>query len=206
MVHVTLLGASAFALSACEEERPDLTFFESVQQCRSAAANFESIAVADCDAAFATARQEHATLAPRYESAALCAEQHGADACAPQEQVLAAVGAADGSGEPQQVAQGGGSIFMPMLAGYMMGQMLRGGSPAYAGRPLYSDRQGALRTTDGQRQAFTRPGSTVKGSPASITPRTAAQPRPVMTRATVAQSGGFGATRTSSSSSRSFGS
>jgi uncharacterized protein YgiB involved in biofilm formation len=182
-----LMGAGAFTLAACEEPR-DLTFFENLDQCRSAAA-FAEFTSEDCDAAFRTALAEHATQAPRYESLALCEEQHGEGVCATPEN---AGGAPD---EPQ--TQSAGGSYMPFIMGYMMGNMMRSGAASYAGRPLYRDaRTGGLHSSGGDRMAFTAPGSKVSGTSAQIRPVTAARPAPPMTRAAVASAGGFGAART----------
>jgi uncharacterized protein YgiB involved in biofilm formation len=187
-----LTGAGALALAGCDEPR-DLTFFESAEQCRGAA-GFSDFAEADCEAAFATAQAEHATQAPRYDSLSLCEERHGEGACAPP---------AEAGGAPDDArAQGGGASFMPFLMGYMMGNMMSSGAAAYAGRPLYRDAAtGGLRTSEGRPMAFGAPGSRVAGSAAQIRPVTAARPVAPMTRATVAERGGFGAARTGASRS-----
>ena len=103
-------------------------------------------------------------------------EQHGEGAC----------------GSEAAAAQGGsGSIFMPLLAGYLIGNMLGGRSGMAASQPLYktsdgrftnaarsstfSTNKGAAKLNTSQ---FTRPASTVGKTP--------------MTRATAASRGGFG--------------
>lgn len=191
-VRTALLGASAFALSACGDNGEDLTYFETVEQCRSAALA-ATFAPEDCDAAFAEVLEKHAVLAPRYESRELCEEQHGAEACA----------AADEAGATTAEA-GQGSVFMPLLAGYMMGSMLSGNR--YGGAPLYRDAGGRVLGAGGRPYAFQGPGSTVRGSAAAVQPLAAAtKPPPVMTRAMIAERGGFGAARTSAAGRTGFG-
>lgn len=182
-VRTTLLGATAFTLVACDEP-PDLTYFDSVDQCKSAAFA-ESFEPDACDVAFEQALAEHAVLAPRYESLELCESQHGDGACGVPEVA---------GGEPDQEQTAGGPSFMPFFMGYMMGSMLSGGM---GGSALYRDTQGRQFSTSGQGYNFQGAGSTVKGSPSAIRPLPSniRQP-PVMTRAAVAQRGGFGAART----------
>lgn len=191
-VRTTLLGASAFALAACSDDREDLTYFETVEQCRSAALA-QPFTPEDCDAAFAHAIEKHAVLAPRYESLELCEEQHGAEACAVGEE-----------GTETTAQAGAGSFFMPLLAGYMMGSMLSGNS--YGGAPLYRDANGRFYGAGGRSYAFQGAGSTVRGSAAAVQPlASTARPPAVMTRAAVAERGGFGASRTNAATRTSFG-
>jgi uncharacterized protein YgiB involved in biofilm formation len=191
-VRTALLGASAFALSACGDTGEDLTYFETVEQCRSAAFA-EPFSPEDCDAAFAQAREKHEVLAPRYESRALCEEQHGEEACVVADEADATA-AEDGQG----------SVFMPLLAGYMMGSMLSGNR--YGAAPLYRDASGRVLGAGGRPYAFQGPGSTVRGSAAAVQPLAAAtRPPPVMTRAMIAERGGFGAARTSAAGRTGFG-
>jgi uncharacterized protein YgiB involved in biofilm formation len=191
-VRTALVGASAFALTACGDNGEDLTYFETVEQCRSAAlaATFEP---EDCDAAFAQVLEKHEVLAPRYESRELCQEQHGEEACVTGEEAGATT-----------AETGQGSFFMPLLAGYMMGSMLSGNR--YGAAPLYRDAGGRVLGAGGRPYAFQGPGSTVRGSAAAVQPLAAAtKPPPVMTRAMIAERGGFGAARTSAAGRSGFG-
>lgn len=191
-VHIALVGASAFALSSCGDSGEDLTYFETVEQCRSAASS-EAFSPQDCDAAFAQALEKHEILAPRYKSEELCTEQHGEEACVAAEEAEATTAQA-----------GQGSFFMPLLAGYMMGSMLSGNQ--YGGAPLYRDASGRVLGAGGRSYAFQSPGSSVRGSAAAVQPLAAgSKPPPVMTRAMVAERGGFGAARTSSVGRAGFG-
>lgn len=210
-----LFGASVAVLAACEEQR-DLTFFENVEQCRATAVSLAKFAPEDCDRAFATAMTEHATEAPRYDSLALCEAQHGPGVCgrpeqtggapdavaasAPASRVADDAAATEATGQTETQTAGGGSSFMPFLMGYMMGNMLSGATgSAYAGRPLYRDARGGMFTSDGRAQNFAGPGSTLRASPSVLTPRTGVAPKAPMTRAMVAERGGFGAARTAAS-------
>lgn len=196
-VRASLLGAAAFALTACEEP-VDLTFFVDAEQCRSAAAESSEFSEGDCDRAFEQAAAEHAVLAPRYDDFALCEEQHGEGACATSQ---AAGGIADGlppEGAEAAQASGGGASFMPFFMGYMMGNMLSSNRPGgYAGRPVYQDAKGQFFSTDGRSFGFAGPGSKVSGYASQMQSPNLTRVAPPMTRAVVQARGGFGAARAS---------
>jgi uncharacterized protein YgiB involved in biofilm formation len=187
-VRSALVGVSAFALAGCEEQA-DLSFFQSAEQCRAAAANGSEFATAgfsaaDCEAAFETAIEEHAVLAPRYDELALCEEQHGEGACGTPEEAGGAV---------EEASRG--PVFMPFFMGYMMGSMLSGNRSAVLGRPLYADTKGGLYSSTGQRMGFAGPGSVVKTSPSVLRPPANPRIAAPMTRSVVTARGGFGAAR-----------
>jgi len=193
----TLTGA-AVVLAGCAEETRDVTFFESEAQCVSAASFNDGFTEADCAQAFAEVGREHALTAPRYDSRAVCEEQHGPGACGTEAAALAQA-EVDPTADVQTA--GGGSVFMPFLAGYMMGSLLSG--PGYAGaKPLYPGRDGALRSASGARFPFAGAGSTVRAPATALAPTSRSRPAAPMSRATVAQRGGFGAARTSSGGMR----
>ncbi|MEQ9387306.1 DUF1190 domain-containing protein [Marinovum algicola] len=175
-VAIAIVGAAAFTLAGCEEEKVDAAAFPDLQSCRDAAGLNSAFTAQQCETAFAEAEALHVEAAPRYDSLAVCEEQHGEGAC----------------GSEAAAAQGGsGSIFMPLLAGYLIGNMLGGRSGMAASQPLYktsdgrftnaarsstfSTNKGAAKLNTSQ---FTRPASTVGKTP--------------MTRATATSRGGFG--------------
>ncbi|MGP9803573.1 DUF1190 domain-containing protein [Paracoccus sp. NSM] len=186
-VALTILGAAAFTVAGCREEQVDAQAFPDLASCQAAAAQGGLFTAAECDQAFAEAAALHVEAAPRYDSLEVCEEQHGAGNC----------------GSEAQQAGGSGSIFMPLLAGYLIGSMLgRATAGQAAAQPMYRNAQGgytnAARTTNfgsntGRAtvggQQFTRPAATAGQAP--------------MTRATAASRGGFGST--GSSAARSIG-
>ena len=130
----------------------------------------------DCETAFDAAQTLHVESAPRYDSLEVCEEQHGEGAC----------------GSEEAATQGGsGGIFMPLLAGYLIGNMMSNRAGMAAAQPLYktsdgrftnaarsstySTNRGAAKLSTSQ---FTRPSTTIGKTP--------------MTRATAASRGGFG--------------
>lgn len=179
-VALAILGAAAFGLAGCTEEEVDAQAFPDLKSCQEAAGLSSTFSATDCATAFAEAETLHVEAAPRYDSLAVCEEQHGAGAC----------------GSEQQAQPGGsGSIFMPLMMGYLIGNML-GGGRGPAAQPLY-------RTPDGK---FTNAaGSSVYSSNAGKGKLSASQfarpantiDKPPMTKATAQSRGGFGASNSS---------
>jgi uncharacterized protein YgiB involved in biofilm formation len=132
--YVTFLvaGAATAALTACDQggAPEDVVLYADPAACAKDAGD------ALCNQAYATARNEHIQLAPKFATQAEC-ETAGFAQC---EQAEA------------RTAEGGqGSFFMPMMMGYMMGRMLSPGAAALPGqtprptaRPIYGDRSGYL--------------------------------------------------------------
>lgn len=80
-----------------------------------------------CEAARTQAAAEHREKAPRYASAEQCRTENK---------------------ECEEVrTSSGGSYFMPMMMGFMMGRMLGGGGYGVGSRPVYTDSQGYATTT-----------------------------------------------------------
>ncbi len=167
---IALLGAaSVIALAGCQEEQAEIVVFDDRAACEASGTEAEV-----CEAQYAQAAAEHDETAPRYDAVAVCEAEHGASACIEDEQ------------RP--------SIFMPLMAGFLMGQVLSGG---FASRAMVPAAGTGYSTTDGGTRASSLSGrgtvaaSTLTSRGAST--RTAAP----MTRSSVARGGGFGASRTS---------
>lgn len=188
-VALFLAGATAMTLSACQEEKVDAQSFPDLQSCV-AAANENGIwfTEADCRAQFAAAEAAYVETAPRYESQALCEQEHGEGKCG-ADPVAAPTG-------------GGGGIFMPLLTGFLIGNMLsRGG---VFGQPLLNTRGGGYATPSGN-QTFASNNARGKVAPANFARATPTVGRPPMTQADVARRGGFGASRTQGGTKKVFG-
>lgn len=190
---ILMVPAASLALAGCGEKPAEVQVFNTPDEC---AAYYNP--PAECKAAFDEAKALHPQVAPRYTSKQACESDFGAGMCetAP---VLAAT--ENGSTQTQQSS----GFFMPMMMGFMAGQMLnRGGAmtapqqqTASATRnsvptqPLYKSRddRSTFRTATNTAVA-TQPGLT------SIKP-SAVQPKPAM----LARRGGFGAQAAARSSS-----
>lgn len=133
---VTLLsmGTAALALTACDDPA-ETAVFESVQQCLDSGLYDSNT----CRTQYADAAKAHVQAAPRFASAAECEAAFGPGNCqtAPETQ--------------QAQATGGHSMFMPLMMGYMLGSMSRGGV-GVPPQPLYrgweGGRPGAFRAAD----------------------------------------------------------
>lgn len=180
---IALMGASVLAMTACDQPDEVAAIFEDIDQC----AQHDSMDRQECRANFELAEEEHIRTAPKYTSIAECQADFGPEQC---EQA------------PMQTSSGG-SVFMPLMMGYMMGSMLSSGTRSnVATQPLYrsKDDPKSFRTADNQKVSSKTGVQTVSRD---VTQRPS-------TKTSTVRRGGFGSTaaRTSSfggSSSRSYG-
>jgi len=107
------MGTGLLLAAGCDEAKVDTALFESIQQCTSL-----GFAQQECEANYRKAEQMHVDVAPKYSSRTDCETDFGAEKCEPA---------------PQRTSTGG-SVFMPLMAGYMMGNLLSGGART---QPLY---------------------------------------------------------------------
>ncbi len=177
-VALFIVGAAAFALAGCRDEEVDAAAFPDLQSCTDAATAGGAFSAQDCNVAFAAAQQLQAETAPRYDSKEVCEEQHGVGACGDEQQVTG--------------TSGGSGIFMPLLAGYLIGNMMsRGATAAPAVQPLYKTSDGKFTNATGTSTYQTNSG-TGKLSAAQFTKAPTTLGKPPMTKATVVSRGGFG--------------
>jgi len=107
------LGVASVILSGCGAEKEDATIYTSLEDCKQ---DYPG-AVERCEAAYQTAVDEAMRTSPRFSSEYDCEHEFGPNQC-------------------QQVNNGGGSFFMPFMAGYMVSSLL---SPSrYYSQPLYT--------------------------------------------------------------------
>ncbi|OYU38335.1 MAG: hypothetical protein CFE33_15805 [Pseudorhodobacter sp. PARRP1] len=178
-VALALLGAAAFGIAACTEEKTEANAFPDKASCLAAAKPDGWFSAADCETAFAEAQKLLEETAPRYESRELCEAEHGAGACG-------ADAAANNSG--------GGSVFMPLLMGYMIGQALSGGGRVMA-QPVMRTAGGGFSTPDGgTRISSLNSAGTINASAFNKAPVT--KGLAPMTKTQVQSRGGFGGSGT----------
>ncbi|MEQ3624205.1 MAG: DUF1190 domain-containing protein [Celeribacter sp.] len=177
-VALAIVGAASFTLAGCRDEQVDAQAFPDLESCKSAAAAGGLFSSSECDTAFADAEALHVESAPRYDSLAVCEEQHGEGACGSEDQVA---------------ERGSGSIFMPLLAGYLIGNMLGGGRGMAAAQPLYRSSDGRFTNATGSSTYSSNSGRAKMGSSMFARPPATVGKAP-MTRASVASRGGFGST------------
>lgn len=178
-VALAIVGAASFALAGCREEQVDAQAFPDLQSCLSSAGAGSLFSEQDCRTAFDEAVALNAETAPRYDSLEVCEAQYGVGNC----------------GAEAQATQGGsGSIFMPLLAGYLIGNML-GGGRGVAAQPLYRTSNGGFTNPSGSATYANNTGSAKLGQSAfAKAPATIG--KPPMTKATALSRGGFGASST----------
>ncbi|MEN2978756.1 DUF1190 domain-containing protein [Tistrella bauzanensis] len=184
-VTTLLLAGTAFTLAACGEDKEEVKLYGTAQACSA------ELTPADCAAAEAEALAAHAETAPRFEDIAACEADFGEGGCqpVPAEQQ-----------QQQQQASSGGSMFMPALAGFMMGRMM-GNMGGYQGRPVYVDRggymySGADRVGQARREDVFRNGQRGNwAGSANVARSTVTNPvKPAGTVSPARRSGGFGGT------------
>lgn len=142
----SLMATASFTLAACgspqqvaaapegEWETRVEGAFQSVEECKTSGVASAS----DCDAAYQAASVEAEANAPKFASQADCEQASGAGQC------------------EERVQANGTSVFMPMLAGFLLGRMLSNGT---RGTPSALFRQnGDLRTANGTFAGRTAPG------------------------------------------------
>lgn len=131
---VLMVPVATMLLAGCGEEREQAMVFTDPSECSAAALTTASQCVAD----YAAAQALHPQVAPKYLSKEECEADFGSGQC---------------ETAPQRTSSGG-SVFMPMMMGYLAGQMMSRGNlqqPAAAGpsgaagskvatQPLYKSR------------------------------------------------------------------
>ncbi|HEX8216514.1 MAG TPA: DUF1190 domain-containing protein [Allosphingosinicella sp.] len=170
----TLTVASVATVQACgsgdwgDEPSVDAFPYASVAECTSAG----RVPASECNAAYNQALANHEQAAPRFESQPLCEEQFGAGQC-------------------QQRTAGASSFWLPLLGGFMVGQMMQNNRPYYRYGGLYRSHRhnmwytggaygGPLRQTGGGWRAGTSGFDRPTSAPA------------VRSRSSSASRGGFG--------------
>lgn len=175
-LHVTSLMATAsFSLAACgapqvaaPPSEPALAY-TSLDECKAA----NDITDLECDAARTAAQDQRAEASPRYATREECEGQWGPSQCEPTN-------------------RGGGSFFTPLLAGFVVGQLLNGGGYR-GGGPLYRDRNNQYSNGfgGGYLSRDYRTGRNVTNA-REHTPAARQAPSRVQSRTTVVSRGGFG--------------
>ncbi len=113
---VLMVPVATMLLAGCGEEREQAMVFTDPSECSAAALN----SAAQCEADYAAAKALHPQVAPKYLNKQECEVDFGAGNC---------------ETTPQQTTSGG-SVFMPMMMGYLAGQMMnRGGAGASFQQP-----------------------------------------------------------------------
>lgn len=177
---VALAVTAVFMLAGCEQNDETVSMYQNADDCSSANPGKS----AECTATYNNALKEAERTAPKYASREDCVAEFGEGQC---QQAPAQAGVAPEN--QAQVQQSGGSMWMPLMAGYMMGRMMGGGA-GFAQQPLFSSRNPASpaygQYTDAGGKSY---GAAQPGRSATVS-KTAMAPKPATT-STVTR-GGFG--------------
>lgn len=188
---VLMVPTATFLMAGCgQEEAVQTAAFETVDQC-AAYYNPEQ-----CKADLGQALTMHTQVAPKYTDKAACETDFGVGQCETPAQAATAAG----TEPPAQAQASSGGFFMPMMMGFLAGQMLNrsGGQlkqPVQA-QPLYKSRDDRSTFRTATNTPVARGVGSTYIKPSSV------QPKP----AGMVNRGGFGAqAQKRSSSSSSFG-
>lgn len=194
---ILMVPTATLLMAGCSSEEPvETAVYQNADEC---AAYYNP--PAECQAEFAKAQQLHSQVAPKYQSQAECETDFGVGQCEAPASTLAqntTTAATDPAAPAQQQASSG--FFMPMMMGFLAGQMLnRSGQAApkqsVPTQPLYKSRDdmGTYRTASNQPVAR-------QSGPVSVLP-SKMQPQP----GSMVRRGGFGAQAQQRQSSMSSG-
>ncbi|WP_374440257.1 DUF1190 domain-containing protein [Stella sp.] len=139
-IRLALLGTVGLVgLAGCDDTpvASEGQFFRDASECR------KVLDAATCDSQFAAAQKEHVRTAPKFATKEQCEAQFGAANCttAPTPDGAQAQGTTPGAapGQQQTAQSGSGGFFMPLMLGYLGGQLMsRMGQPP---QPVYRDAQ-----------------------------------------------------------------
>jgi uncharacterized protein YgiB involved in biofilm formation len=195
---VALAISAVFMLAGCEQADETVSLYKNADDCSTSNPSMSE----QCTTAYNNALKEAEKTAPKYATREDCVAEFGEAQCtqAPAQAGMAAE------------SQSSGSMWMPLMAGYMMGRMMSGGG--YGQQPLFTSKNAASpangKFVDASGKSY---GPASAGGRSMTVPKTAMAPKPAVTN-TVTR-GGFGesvAKQTSmqrssatSSSSRSMG-
>lgn len=168
---VMVPAATTFLLASCAREEPvETAVYETAEQC----AGFYN--PEQCLADFNAAKALHPQVAPKYTDKTSCETDFGVGNCE--------VPATTEPAQTTAAASSSGSFFMPMMMGFMAGQLMSGANRGnLQSQPLYKSRDDNATFRTANNQPVSRFTGPVKVMPSRMTP----QPGKVVQR------GGFGA-------------
>lgn len=196
---IMMVPAASLVLTGCAEKTVEAQVYNSVNEC---VAFYNPIE--QCEAAFKDAKNIHPSVAPRYSNVYECEADFGVGQCQGNAEVAEEMAQSNALASDQVAAnsptnperQQSSSFFMPMMMGFLAGQMMnRGNAQAAPNQPLYKSRddKNTFRTANNAAVA-TKPG------PTQVRP-SATQLKP----ASFVRRGGFGAQAMARSTNNTYG-
>ncbi|MBS9424327.1 DUF1190 family protein [Photorhabdus caribbeanensis] len=185
---VAMAVSAVFMLSACEKSDETVSLYMNADECSQANPSQSE----QCTTAYNNALKEAEKTAPKYATKEDCIAEFGEAQCT-QTPAQAGLGATASStttnGEAQAQQQQSGSFWMPLMAGYMMGRLMGGGSapsqPLFSSKSATSPANGQFVDASGKSY-----GPATAGGRSMTVPKTAMAPKPATT--TTITRGGFG--------------
>lgn len=178
---LVLMGSLMFGMQGCSENKQEESFsvFTSMSEC----VNSGIFSEEECRSFAVDAVKQ----SPRFATQQECEQQFGEGQCAAPQ-------VASGEGQ-SSIQPHSGSMWMPMLMGFMAGRMLSGGNYYQSSQPLYRD----TKAPAGEKSFRTAGGETVKPNAAGKVTNPSAKIRqslshnakPATARTGVKSSGGF---------------
>lgn len=176
---VALMVTAVFALAGCEKSDETVHFYQNASDCSSANPGKSE----QCNSTYQNALKEAARTAPKYSSQNDCVAEFGEGQCQP------VPAPAQTTTANNNATQSGGGIWMPLMAGYMMGSLLNNGK-AYAQQPMFSSKNPASPAYGRYADASGRTYGAIGNSRGMTVPGSAMAPKPAAT--TTITRGGFG--------------
>lgn len=177
---MVMVPATTIMLASCSSEEPVQTaVYETVDQC----AGFYN--PEQCQTEFSAAKALHPQVAPKYTDKAACETDFGTGNCeAPEATATTETTAATTASTTPAATSSSSGFFMPMMMGFMAGQMFNGGGRSnLQAQPLYKSRDDRSTFRTATNQPVSRFTGPVKVMPSRMAPQAG----------TVVKRGGFGA-------------
>ncbi|CNE55215.1 Protein of uncharacterised function (DUF1190) [Yersinia pseudotuberculosis] len=178
---VALVVSAVFMLAGCEKTDETVSLYQNADDCSQANPSQS----AECTTAYNTALQEAVKTAPKYATREDCVAEFGESQCT-QAPAQAGMVPTSSSETTAAAPQQSGSMWMPLMAGYMMGRMMGGGAsqPLFTSKAPNSPANGKFVDASGKNFGAATTGRTM------TVPKTALAPKPAVTK-TITR-GGFG--------------
>ncbi|MGB3726014.1 MAG: DUF1190 domain-containing protein [Glaciecola sp.] len=122
-------GAATLMLGACSSQNEEASIYIDANDCSNTNPNFNAL----CETTYQQALEEAEDTGPKYNTLNDCEYDFGANQCAEEEGFF-------------------GNYYMPLMAGYMVGNMLGGSkryTPMYTSKSRFSPLKGRWFTADG---------------------------------------------------------
>ncbi|NIG97954.1 MAG: DUF1190 family protein [Serratia symbiotica] len=174
---LALAISAVFMLTGCEKSDETVAMYQNTDDCSRSNPSMRE----QCTTTYHKALKEAEKTAPKYATRGDCVAEFGDAQCT---QAPVQAGMATGS-------ESSGSVWMPLMAGYMMGRMM--GGTGFAQQPLFTSQNAASpangKFVDATGKSY---GAATAGGRTTTVPKTAMARKPAVTH-TITR-GGFGET------------